>query len=264
MKITVFTSNQQRHVALIESLAKIADDIFAIQESNTVFPGEVADFFRRSDVMKAYFKHVIAAEVEVFGRPRFGPKNSRHLVLKSGDLNRMDMSDLAPALASDIYVVFGASFIKGPLCRFLVERKAVNIHMGISPYFRGSSCNFWALYDNRPDLVGATIHLLSQGLDSGPILYHAIPKSDEVSPFVLGMRAVRAAHMSIVRKISSGELFRLEPKPQDKSLEIRYTRNADFTDEVAQEYLNRLPSSQTVQMALEARDLNTLIRPAIS
>ena len=55
-----------------------------------------------------------------------------------------------------------------------IKNKTLNIHMGISPYYRGTDCNFWALYDNNPHLVGATIHLLSKGLDSGAMLYHAL------------------------------------------------------------------------------------------
>lgn len=44
MKITVFTSNQPRHLSLVEKLASIADTVFVIQECNTAFPGKVADF----------------------------------------------------------------------------------------------------------------------------------------------------------------------------------------------------------------------------
>ena len=47
--------------------------------------------------------------------------------------------------------------------------------MGVSPYYRGTSCNFWAIYDDNPSYVGSTIHLLSKGLDSGDILFHCIP-----------------------------------------------------------------------------------------
>ena len=79
-------------------------------------------------------------------------------------------------LKSDMYIVFGSSFIKGELANFLIKKKAINIHMGVSPYYRGTDCNFWALYDNNPHLVGATIHFLSKGLDNGPILYHAMSK----------------------------------------------------------------------------------------
>ena len=91
-----------------------------------------------------------------------------------GDLNFCTMDKLKEFLKSDLYIVFGSSYIKNDLAKFLVRKKAINIHMGISPFYRGTDCNFWALFDNNPHLVGATIHRLSLGLDSGPILYHAL------------------------------------------------------------------------------------------
>ena len=96
----------------------------------------------------------------------FRPVQCATLSLKAGDLNALDIGLLAPALELDVYVVFGASYIKGPLVEFLVTHRAINIHMGVSPYYRGTSCNFWAVFDGNPDLVGATIHLLSRGLNS--------------------------------------------------------------------------------------------------
>lgn len=260
MRITVLTSNQPRHISLIESLASIADEVFAIQECNTVFPGEVDDFFRKSPVMQDYFSRVIAAEREVFGAPRFAAANVRQLPIKMGDLSRLDASTLAPAMKSDVFIVFGASYIKGALCQELVERRAINIHMGVSPQYRGSSTNFWAMYDRRPEFVGATIHLLSKGLDSGPILFHALPKAAKVDPFVFGMQAVRAAHRALVETIKTSKLRDVAPIDQDRSRELRYTRNADFTDAAAAEYLSRLPTSSEMQFG---RDLSTYIRPVV-
>jgi len=134
MKITVFTSNQPRHLSLIADLATIADQVFAIQECNTVFPGRIPDFIPTSEVMEKYFSKVIDAEKQVFGGLRFSPPKAQTLSIKNGDLNRIEIGLLADALRSDVYVVFGASFIKGPLIDFLVANKAINIHMGISPY----------------------------------------------------------------------------------------------------------------------------------
>ncbi|MBC8107322.1 MAG: methionyl-tRNA formyltransferase [Anaerolineae bacterium] len=261
MRITVFTSNQPRHVSLIESLSTIADEVFTIQECNTVFPGQVDDFFRKSPVMQDYFSRVIGAEREVFGAPRFPARsNVRQLPIKMGDLSRLDVESLAPAMQADIFIVFGASYIKGTLCDALVERRAINIHMGVSPQYRGSSTNFWAMYDRRPEFVGATIHLLSKGLDSGPILFHALPKAAKVDPFVYGMRAVRAAHESLVEKIKSAQLGDLAPVDQDRTRELRYTRNADFTDAIAAEYLSRLQAPSEMQFG---RDLSTFVRPVV-
>jgi folate-dependent phosphoribosylglycinamide formyltransferase PurN len=240
----------------------VADEVFAVQECNTVFPGQVQDLFRRSPVMQDYFGRVIAAEAEVFGTPRFAPRNVRQLPVKMGDLRRLDLHSLGDALNADVCVVFGASFIKGPLCENLVANRAINIHMGVSPYYRGSSTNFWAMHDDRPQFVGATIHRLSAGLDSGPILFHAFPTARAVDPFVYGMQCVRAAHESLVDHLRKGDLFSLEPVPQERSRELRYTRNADFTDEVAADYLGRLPSPQAMKDALLARDPNLFVRPA--
>jgi hypothetical protein len=261
MRITVFTGNQPRHLSLIAGFADIADEVFAIQECSTVFPGKIADFFRDSDVMQAYFSRVVLAEKEVFGGVRFSPHNVRSLSLKGGDLNSVDRELLAPALQSDIYVVFGASYIKGSLAEFLVENKAINIHMGVSPYYRGSSCNFWAIYDGNPDLVGATIHLLSRGLDSGCILFHVLPKPGPIDPFILGMQAVSAAHGALIQHISAGRLLSLQPVAQDKRLEIRYSRNRDFTDDVAQEYLARKLGAHEIGEMLKASPRRELIVP---
>src|SRR3954463_5355371 len=106
MTITVFTSNQPRHIALIEALARVADRVYAIQECNTIFPGQVEDFFRKSPVMQDYFSRVTSAESEIFGRPRPLPRNVQALAMKMGDLSRMPLTDFGDALRADIFVVF--------------------------------------------------------------------------------------------------------------------------------------------------------------
>jgi methionyl-tRNA formyltransferase len=240
MKITLFTSNQPRHLNLANLLSKIADEVFVVSEVNTVFPGKVSDFYKKSDVMKGYFEKVISAERKAFGDIDFLSKNVRTIALKSGDLNLLSEAQLASALNSDVYVVFGASYIKGWLIDFLVERQALNIHMGISPYYRGSSCNFWALFDDKPSHVGATIHMLSKGLDSGDMIFHCVPKYIEGdSPFDFTMRSVAAAHFGLTEGIKNGDLLRRPRVPQTKKLEVRYTKHVDFTEAIVSEFLGR-------------------------
>jgi methionyl-tRNA formyltransferase len=186
--VTVFTSNQPRHLALIAKLAAVADTVHAVIECNTVFPGRVEDFFKKSPVMQRYLSQVMTAEQEIFGGLTFLPANVKTLSLKLGDLSMLDREPLRSALESDVYVVFGSSFIRGWLVEELVANSAINIHMGLSPYYRGSSCNFWALHDRRPAFVGATIHYLSAGLDSGPILAHVRPEFTGQGPFNFTMQ----------------------------------------------------------------------------
>lgn len=250
MRITVFTSNNARHLALVERLSQVADTVHVVQEAMTIFPGVVDDFFRKTPVMQSYFERVIRAERRVFGTPRFLPDNVRQLVMRSGDLSRAPIDMLGDALDADLFVVFGASYIKPPLVDVLIDRRAINIHMGVSPYYRGSSCNFWAMFDGNPDLVGATIHRLSRGLDNGDILFHVRPAPAAIDPFEFGMRAVEAAHEGLVAAMSQGDIRNFPTIPQDRSLEVRYTRNRDFDDETAAAYLARAPQPDELLEAL--------------
>ena len=262
MNVTVFTSNQARHIALLRDLAKISDKVFAIIEANTIFPGSNDDFFRKSVIMKRYFSKVIQAESDFFGENLLLPENVVPIVLKMGDLAKIQLHKLESALHSDHYVVFGSSYIKGDLIKFLIARRALNIHMGISPYYRGSSCNFWASYDGNFNLIGATVHLISESLDSGSILFHALPKEED-SAFNLGMRSVAAAQKGLVNYIVNNKIDQLVPIDQESAKEIRYTRNRDFTDDVALSYLENLPTKESLSNRIRTRNIENFINPFI-
>ena len=253
MKITVLTSNQARHLHLVSQLSKVCDECYSVLECTTVFPGQTEDFFKKSEVMQEYFRNVQLSEQKFFGINSFSPSNSRSISLKSGDLNKVTREVLEPALSSDYYIVFGSSYIKGWLIEELVSKGAINIHMGVSPYYRGSSCNFWASRDGNYHLVGSTIHKLSKGLDSGDILFHALPTVDECSNiFDFTMKSVRAAHRSLVQRISDGSINNIASEKQDKSLELRYTKNAEFNDAVAKDFLEDSNSIGIIAEVLNA------------
>ena len=112
--------------------------------------------------------------------------------------------------------------------------------MGLSPYYRGTDCNFWALYDRKLDKIGATIHLLNEVLDAGKILY--VTKTlNQKDSFKLTMSAVKLAIDTLVKKIKSREILKLKSIKQDKSLEIRFSKKRDFTDKVVKRFMkNRL------------------------
>lgn len=263
MKITIFTSNQPRHIALVKEMAKVAEDVYVIQECKTVLPGYIQDFYSASPAMEKYFSYVMGAEKKVFGELEFLPDKCHIMGLRCGDLSSLPIDILQEALNSDYYIVFGASFIKGKLIDFLVKHNALNIHMGVSPFFRGCSCNFWAIYDGHPEMVGATIHILSKGLDSGDMLCHAFPGMLTEDPFELGMLAVKAAFQALTDMIVSGKIENVTPVSQDKSLEIRYAKNDDFTDEIVNQYLSALPSGEELNQKIAKRDLTKFVNPYI-
>ena len=239
MKITLFTSNKSRHNYLINLLSSICDELYVIQECNTIFPGLIPGNYPVSSVMEDYFKKVNIAQNKLFENSYIdNKKNIKILPMVSGDLKKCSVKFLSDFLNSDIYIVFGSSYIKGDLVEFLIKQKTINIHMGVSPYYRGADCNFWALYDNNPHLVGATIHLLSKGLDSGPILYHAM--SDiKTDPFEYSMSSVKSAFHSLAKKIKDKSIFSITPLIQNLDLEIRYSKKIEFNETIVKEYSQR-------------------------
>lgn len=45
----------------------------------------------------------------------------------------------------------------------------INLHISYLPYNKGAHPNFWSFYDCTPS--GVTIHLIDEGIDTGPILF---------------------------------------------------------------------------------------------
>ena len=233
MNITLITSDQIRHNYLVNLLSNIATKLNVIQEKKTFFSNQN----KISNLMKNYFLKVDDAQKKVFGNAAIDKKNKniKLLSLENKELEKCSLNSLSDFLNSDIFIVFGSSFIKKDLVNFLIDHKALNIHLGISPYYRGTDCNFWALFDNNPHLVGATIHLLSKGLDSGQILYHALSEIKE-DPFIYTMSAVKSAFESIAQKIENKTIFEHTPEIQDKSKEIKYSKKNEFNDEVIKKF----------------------------
>jgi hypothetical protein len=239
MKITIITSNKSRHNYLINQLSKIATELYIIQECDTIFPGKLKGYYNSSKISEKYFKKVLHSQNKIFGSQHviLGNKGS-FLSLKKGDLNKCSLLFLKDFLNSDYYVVFGSSFLKGPLVNFLVKKKALNIHMGISPFYRGADCNFWALNDNNYHLVGATIHLLSKGLDNGPILYHAVSERNS-NLFDYSMLSVKSAILSIKEYIHSKKILKIKPTKVKKNLLLKYTNSKNFNDNVIEEFFKK-------------------------
>ena len=240
MKITLFTSNQIRHNYFINLLSQVASELFVVQENCSNFPGTADNHYPASNILKSYFLKVGVAEQKLFKTSNsFVASNNINLLsVADGYLKNCSINQLKNFLGSDVYIVFGSSYIKGELVDFLIANKTINIHMGISPYYRGTDCNFWALYDNNPHLVGATIHLLSKGLDLGPILYHALSELKN-DPNSYTMSTVKSAFHSLAERIKNKSLFDIKPEKQNVLKEIRYSKNIDFNEDSLKLFLTK-------------------------
>ena len=74
----------------------------------------------------------------------------------------------------DIILVYGTSIIKGAILH-KYDRKILNVHLGLSPYYRGSGTNYFPFVNNEPEFCGATYMYLDEGIDTGEIIHQIRP-----------------------------------------------------------------------------------------
>ena len=259
MKITLLTSDNIRHNYLVNKLLRISSKLSVIREIDTIDLKKNEEKKFISPQRKKYFDKVFDAQHALFGDAKISKRDIHLFEISKGKINDYRIEEMKDYLDSDYFIVFGSSYIKGDLVNYLIDKQAINIHMGLSPFYRGSDCNFWAIYDGNPHLVGATIHFLSKGLDSGPILYHAVTKLiSSKNVFEYTMSSVKSAFSSIIEKLSDKTILNMEPIIQDKSKEIRYSKSVHFTDEIIEDYFTK-----KINIKSKTIDLKILKNPYI-
>jgi Formyl transferase len=230
MKILCITACSRRHHALVRRLTELGpvDVIGEVPPERKIEGPAMAEYYRRMD----------EAEEAVFPHPTgliYIKGATLELACNMGAASEWN-GDLEPY---DRIVTYGCSWLRPPLVDRLIAKEAINLHAGVAPEYRGTACNFWALYDGHPDLVGYTVHRLDAGLDNGGILRAARyfePDHSTMDPWMRGMTAVERGFGALLDEVENPS----SPVRQDRTMLIRYSRAADFTEAVCAEYLGRL------------------------
>jgi methionyl-tRNA formyltransferase len=90
--------------------------------------------------------------------------------IKKGEINSKTILEKIKTLKPELLVCFGSSIIKGDLIDSF-KGKIINVHLGLSPYYRGSGTNVWPLINSEPEYMGATFMYLDEGIDTGEIIH---------------------------------------------------------------------------------------------
>lgn len=76
---------------------------------------------------------------------------------------------LLQQLQPDIIIVNGTRIISKKILQ-CCKAVFINMHVGITPTYRGSHGGYWALYNNDAENFGTTIHIVDEGVDTGAVL----------------------------------------------------------------------------------------------
>ncbi len=182
MNIIILTGNQFRHKFFANSLLE-AFDIKAVFSEGKVFNPATESSSEKdmSPEDKAmwdwHFGLAKEEEKKFFGsNTKFNTDNL--LEIPKGEINSQEWRDKIASFEPDIIAVFGTSLLKDETIKICPDG-ILNMHLGLSPYYRGSGTNFWPLYNNEPQYVGVTIHKIDVGIDTGPIIHQGRPKIEK-------------------------------------------------------------------------------------
>jgi hypothetical protein len=142
--------------------------------------------------------------------------------IPTGKLNSPLVYNFLEDVEFDLVITFGVSILSPHLIN-LLQQKIVGIHLGLSPYYRGSGTNFFPFVNSEIAAVGYTLMHLDEGIDTGPIIHQGrapIVLGDSIHS--IGNRNIRYMFFDIARILeskldwnhisqsskSSGKLFR--------------------------------------------------------
>jgi methionyl-tRNA formyltransferase len=126
------------------------------------------------------------------------------------------------ALRPHALLVYGTSIV-GDRMLGLARELAVNMHTGMSPFYRGTQCAFWPVVNGEPEMIGATVHECTAATDGGQIFAVGAATWDEADRLhdLFGRAVVKGADLYVdtVRRYLDGSL---KGAPQDLSVGREY------------------------------------------
>jgi hypothetical protein len=96
-------------------------------------------------------------------------------LIEASTLNSDEIASEVKEYEADLGIVFGTDLIKEPLLGVLPEL-TLNLHLGLSPWYRGSATLFWPFHFLEPQWAGVTVHRLVRAVDGGDIAFQSCPE----------------------------------------------------------------------------------------
>ncbi len=160
--------------------------------------------------------------LSVFGRENCADFLRADIVHHVHGINTAEGVSAVSSLEPDVILVFGTGVV-GSKILSLAKKIALNMHTGISPYYRGCDCAFWPLYNEDLDMLGATVHECTKDIDGGRIFgtTRVVLKAED-GAFTVFARCIAAGADLYVEKVRELMDQDLTGTTQDLSLGTEY------------------------------------------
>ncbi len=266
MELGILTSIEKRHRYFAARLHAACDVVAVAYEDVGYSPDSINDTGLTPEEQRIVANHFgeRARQEEIFFRARSdfiepdGVCAVRHL--STGELNTSHTLRFLESAGADTVAVYGTNLIKEPLLGRWAGQM-INMHLGLSPYYRGTATNFYPLLNDEPEYVGATIHLIDASIDGGPILRHARPEivADD-GPHTIGCKAIVAGIDVLLAVLRDLERGGVEAVPQWDVPRRRLYLRKDYHPRQVIELYHKLEAGLIAEYVKRARQAATQVR----
>lgn len=175
MKIVLLTSDSLRHKFIASEISKQLDLKLIVIEAKSAKIQDTSELNKEdAEFISEHFEARNKSENLFFGDYKEFLKEIPLLSVPNGNINSLEVIKAIDNFTPDLIILFGTSIIKQPLLG-KYSGKIINLHLGLSPYYKGSATNLFPYFYNEPECVGATIHLATSKVDQGSILHQLRP-----------------------------------------------------------------------------------------
>jgi len=152
----------------------------------------------------------------------------------------------------DVILVYGCCIIKQPLLRTF-HKRILNVHLGLSPYYRGSGTNYWPLVNGEPEYVGCTFLYLDKGIDTGEIIHQMRPTIHPLDgPHQIGNRLIK--QMCDVYATIAIKYEQLSSTPQQSISTEKVYKRSDYTLESVQRLYNNFSQAMLQEYMIDKEE----------
>ncbi len=223
MKALIVTSTSPRHRFFVQQIAKRFDIAAIICEQKRNYYVQQRE---SSEAIRAHFARNAAQELIRFNDVS---EISVASLTTVPDINAPEVMQWVSDLDVDVVCLFGTSILKAHWLLAFPD-KIVNLHLGLSPWYRGSATLFWPFADSAAEFLGTTIHLAVEKVDAGAILHRVKPKLQPGENYYQISNQLIRESIEVFPGIVTRYLEKtLYPKAQE-NVAGRICRKADFDD----------------------------------
>lgn len=265
MRIALFTSNHLRHKYIAAQLNAQLDLVVIItEEKNKAIEDSSRYDIEDQQLLDTHFENRTSAEEGFFGQYTDFPDEVPHVSLAFGKINTQQTVDYLTTYEVDYILLFGTSIIK-PIILERFPNKVINLHLGLSPYYKGSGTNFFPIVNNEFVCVGATIHIATIKVDAGGILHQLRLEElyEEDTIHTIGNRLIEQAGVVYPKIIKAYLENKIHPVTQKDTTTSKEYRIKDFTPDAIRK-AHKVLANQGIVLYLEQSHFHKANKPIIT